>query len=339
MMIQEQDESNRRLPLNRQRFKDIFIILLLSILLFRFPNRYPRPLTIQTKDKHGGIPMEITMEKGQDDKTLWRDYDQLQTSNLTMTIPLGSRIARTRQYHSANTVMQKVNLTPGTLGKISPVSPVVLLKGPHGTPGSDDCPFLTNNMGATADSSPRPLSYGEFPGYTGWYRPHSPVLNWYRPIHFGSRPLLLGERTDSVPKYVLPQSKDGKLQYHGTRHEGTPMLRHQLYHNFSSGQSQSTTILPWTTVVLCPFIQCQGNGKDIPRIHSQFYARAYGPSILAGRVTKVPVDHVPTSIFDGVRNDSDHQDSSIMMMAYEIAFHFRNPGIYTVEVVLEQGDA
>ena len=136
---------------------------------------------------------------------------------------MGSRIARSRQYHSINNVMTMVNLTPGTLGQISPISPVVLLKSPHGTPGRDVCPFLDDTVGGNAHSSPRPLSDGGLPGYTGWYRPHSPVLNWYRPIHFGSRPLLLGERTDAAAKYVVPQSIDGKLQYHGTR-----KLRHQL---------------------------------------------------------------------------------------------------------------
>jgi len=133
-------------------------------------------------------------------------------------------------------------------------------KSPLGRLGSDVCLYATKNGSEALPS----IAAGGLPGYSGWYRPHSPLLYWYRTVHFGPRPFAHTSDSSVVTPYSIPTSRNGKMQYlwkSEMRHPRSS-IRHQL--------DASTLTTPWTTVLLCPLMECQGdkNATCLKPIHS-----------------------------------------------------------------------
>jgi hypothetical protein len=85
-------------------------------------------------------------------------------------------------------------------------------------------------------------------------------------------------------------------------------------------------------------VECQGDdGENRRAVESQFYARAYGPAIVTGHITVATVEMYNPSVRG--RNETEIGQLQQSFVGYEVSFYFRYPGMYTVEVVLEQGSS
>lgn len=276
------------------------------------------------------IQLPSSPQQDNDDKDLvhhtWREFDMHLAPNTTSPM---KQLWSARVEKPIRVWVARVDLDQKKIGEINHKSyPVFLKDSPLGQRGSDVCPYTVDNPRESRAGIP----IASLPGYTGWNRPHAPLLYWYRPLHFGPRPSpgILDTTTVAAAshEYLIPTSADGRIQYiHDTTSHVA--MRHDL--------SEESLLVPWTTVILCPLDACQGRSGH-PKVNSQFYARAYGPAILAGRISRVPVRYYHV---DSTNNTTDPQRNSTMslLVGYEVSFYFRYPGVYTVEVVLEQGDA
>jgi len=180
---------------------------------------------------------------------------------------------------------------------------------------------------SAATTTTASLAPGSLPGYTGWYRPPSKVAPFYRPIYFGqSNPSSPGTIShlisdDVVLEYTCATGSDGGRS--------------------ASASASASALSSWSMIVYCPICT--------PGMNPKFYARAYGPAIVAGRVrridsilSRIPTDDEHCQKYAAAAASSSSAGSGAAGMnphAYEISFPLRREGIYTVEVVLEQGDA
>jgi len=122
------------------------------------------------------------------------------------------------------------------------------------------------------------LVQGDLPGYTGWFRPDTSLAG-----HFS----IVGVRA------AVGREEDGG---------GEPSSSSSL-----SFKGDGAVVVPvrhrWTVRIRCNHPECRNGG-------SLFYVRAYGPSILPGRVTDLGI---------GI---------------YDVSVVFFDPGTYQLEVVL-----
>eukprot|EP00586_Coscinodiscus_wailesii_P019162 CAMPEP_0172493534 /NCGR_PEP_ID=MMETSP1066-20121228/24979_1 /TAXON_ID=671091 /ORGANISM="Coscinodiscus wailesii, Strain CCMP2513" /LENGTH=791 /DNA_ID=CAMNT_0013263745 /DNA_START=323 /DNA_END=2698 /DNA_ORIENTATION=- len=170
--------------------------------------------------------------------------------------------------------------------------------------GRDPCETTTERGGGVA------LAIGELPGYTGWFRPASPLLSSYRSVYFGPSSFVASFANDDGGSIAaaVTENDNGITSRHDTTRDG-PW---------------------WSAVVHCPHAACRD-------VNSRFYARAYGPAVLPGVVRRIEnaTAVAGASLCGGTTNRTNANND----VAYEIRFRFRSAGLYTVEVVLEQGDA
>jgi hypothetical protein len=317
---------------------------------FRSPNNNLKTEVTTSTDKIWLSSTTTTAQRGNDipenhdhSPRVWRDFDDLRrrqitystsgSSTSTSTLPqLGARLQRSRVPPTRPDAAQ--SLTSVSIAQRPPISGpyrVVLIDGPLGNPKSDICPWQvineTNDKPASSSSATM-LSPGDLPGYTGWYRAvPSPIRDWYRPVYVGGRSSSAAVSNNGMSildrrTYTIRTSREGRIQYRSYEAD-----EQSTTHHHHMAFDTSSEAIPWTIVLLCPFVECQGDGEKRRAVESQFYARAYGPAIVTGHITVATVEMYNPSVRG--RNETEIGQLQQSFVGYEFSFYFRCPGIYT----------